>query len=198
MTSRRGPRRAAQLDDRHEMRRIDRMRDEAAGAAGEGFGETATPGSPTSSSRGRPTAPPGRSSSAKTCRLTLERFGQVLLHPVRARPARLRARRRTRSREPRPGDIGDEPMARLLARLAAMNVRAASSCAANGDRERRTRQPARANTIAHARPMSPAPMIAAVLSIASHFQGCRYRAGKSHAGRDAQERSREGSMATPL
>ena len=34
-----GPRRAAELDDRHEMRRIDRMRDEAARAAGEVFGE---------------------------------------------------------------------------------------------------------------------------------------------------------------
>src|SRR5437762_14304621 len=50
------------------------------------------------------------------------------------------------------------------ARLSPMYARASASCAELLS-YRRTVQPARANTIAHARPMRPAPIIAAVLFI---------------------------------
>src|SRR4029450_196993 len=48
-----------------------------------------------------------------------------------------------------------------------MKARAASSCAESRS-WRRTRQPARANTMAQARPMRPAPMTATIFSMASH------------------------------
>src|SRR5450432_2002319 len=61
------------------------------------------------------------------------------------------------------------PCATCSARLAAMKSRAAASCAAALS-VNLTCQPARANTIDHARPMRPAPITAIVLSMSSHPQ----------------------------
>src|SRR5438445_141246 len=79
---RRGPGRTAQLDHRHEMRRIHRMRDETAGAPGQRLGEARRGnrrgGACEHGGRGRMTIELDEYPA-----LLLERLGQVLLHPVR-------------------------------------------------------------------------------------------------------------------
>ena len=80
---RRGPRRADQLDDRHQMRRVHRMRDEAARAALEVFGEQARH----DRRRGRGQDRVGRRERVEFGEdraLGLDGLGHVLLHVARA------------------------------------------------------------------------------------------------------------------
>ena len=149
------------------------MRDEAARAAAQRLGELRRRNR---GGRAREHGLGGRDAVERRedFALDVERLRQVLLHPIDIRKRLVERGCSVDARARRIG-VGDEPVFRLLVEARRdETLRSVRSCAASRSWTR-TCQPARANTIAQARPIRPAPIDCYGLVHRPHIHSTRRR-----------------------